>query len=87
MCIIACILYYCLYLYSEGKQLLKRNYFIVTSWTVKKKAKECHQNKLQDLLEVYFLHNIQNKDHKYISQKNKFKELFASMLKCITLLS
>ena len=34
-----------------------------------------------------FLNNIQNKDHTCISEINRFKELFASMLKCIILLS
>ena len=34
-----------------------------------------------------FLHNIQNKDHTYMSEMNKFKELFASMLNCMVLLS
>ena len=49
MCVIACLL---LYLYSEGTQLFKRNYFIITSWMVKRKARKCHQKKLQELLEV-----------------------------------
>ena len=47
--IIACML---LYLYSEGTQRLKRNYFTITSWTVKRKARQCHQDKLRDFLEV-----------------------------------
>ena len=50
MCVTACIL---LYLYFEGTQLFKRNYFIITLWMVKRKARKCHQNKLQDLLEVW----------------------------------
>ena len=54
MCIIACILYYCLYLYSEGKQLLKRNYFIVTSWMVKKKGKRMSPEQVARLIRSVF---------------------------------
>ena len=50
MCIIACIL---LYLHSEVTQRFKRSYFIITSRMVKRKARKCHQNKLQGLLEVW----------------------------------
>ena len=34
-----------------------------------------------------FLQKIQNKDNTYNSEMNRFKELFARMLKCILLLS
>ena len=54
-----------------------------------KKGKKMFSEQVNTLLEVrvFFLHKIQNKNNTYNSEINIFKELFASMLKCIHLLS
>ena len=54
-----------------------------------KKGKKMSSEQGNLLLEVwvFFLHKIQSKDNTWNSEMNRFKELFASMLKCILLLS
>ena len=54
-----------------------------------KKGKKMSSEQGNLLLEVwvFFLHKIQSKDNTKNSEMNRFKELFASMLKCILLLS
>ena len=54
-----------------------------------KKGKKMSSEQGNLLLEVwvFFLHKIQSKDNTENSEMNRFKELFANMLKCILLLS